>query len=339
MARVAATTLLLALTTGTVAACDFAAPVPGPGHFFLYNLSTGDEVDIPVKGRFLGAGCELSNLFAFDGKRFVWQEGPERYSPEDIQTVFLLELASGQRQTLKLSGSHHYGLGLGEDFLLHVSRTGNGPSQLWRYDLGAGTDKLLPIPLPSGGYTLADGQIAWRTQAPGGEFRFHVYDAATNRYVLRDRSPADLGLPKDAHLTGFGRGWLVFGSGENNGDRSYVYRVDTDKTKVFDDAPRIGYGWVHEGRSYRLDWDEAYEHQKLVVFDLANGRETEIGRVPHPSASHPVYRDGRVVLATYADVERHTHDGSSLPPVVVPFAGPILGVGAFALAVLLRRRF
>ena len=310
MVRVlSATLVLIALLPGTAAACSLAGPVPGPGHFFLYELSTGDEVEIPVHQRSLGASCELSNAFAFDGKRFAWVEGPDTYSDSEPDMVFIYDIASDKTVEPKLTGLRHERLSLSDEFLLHVS---NG--KLYRYRFSSGVDQIVPIALPAAHQLLWDVQIAWQRHDATSSSSFSVYDAGTSQYVLREKTPAQLGLPKEASLMGFGEGWLLFSAYIDDGEQWWSYKIATQETTKL---PGMASSWppagfVHNDRTYSFSWDETYETMTLVAITLPDGKATELGTVPHEVAGRLVYVDGTIVLGSYTNVDAHTHEPSAV---------------------------
>ncbi|HEX9816205.1 MAG TPA: hypothetical protein VGB18_04430 [Candidatus Thermoplasmatota archaeon] len=317
MARVLLTTLiLLVILPGTTAACSLAGPVPGPGHFFLYDLATGDELEIPVHQRSLGASCDLFNPFAYDGERFAWIEGPDPYSDKAPDTAFVYDIAAEKTVEPRLTGLRHERLSLSDEYLLHVSSDGAGATKVYRYRFSTSLDQVVPISLPSGSQLLWDTQIAWRRADAANNQFFSVYDAGTSQYVLRDNTPTQLGVPKEASLSGFGEGWLLFSAYNGRTDEWWSYKIASQETTKL---AGIQSSWPPAGsisndRTYSLMWDDTYDVQTLIAYDLTDAQKTELGTVPHGAASRLVYVDGTIVLGSYSNVDPHTHEPSGPSP-------------------------
>lgn len=313
MVRVLTTLVLVALLPGTAAACSLAGPSPGPGHFFLYEPATGNELEIPVHQRSLGASCELSNSFSYDGKRFAWVEGPDTYSDTAPDIVYLYDVAADTTDQLRLTGLRHQRISLSDEYLVHLSSDAAGHAKAYRYGLTTGIDQIIPITVPTGYQLLWDTQIAMRRSDASNNQFFSVYDAATSKYVLRETSAADLGLPKDATLVGFGEGWMLFAAYNGVSEDWYSYHIATDERQKLSG---IQSGWpqqssIHNGRSYALLYESGSEQLQLGSFSLTDGKKNEIGTVPHEPPSSLVYIDGTIVLGSYFNVEAHAHESSS----------------------------
>lgn len=313
MARVLTTLILLALLPGTAAACSLAGPVPGPGHFFLYELATGDELEIPVHQRSLGASCDLFNPFAYDGTRFAWIEGPETYSDKIPDTAYVYDIAAEKTVEPKLTGLRHEKISLSDEYLVHISSDGAGNPKLYRYRFSTGIDQIVPVTLPAGYQYLWDDQVAWRRGDAANNQFFSVYDAGTSQYVIRDKTPSQLGVPNDATMYGFGEGWLLFLSYNGQRDDWWSYHIATQDTEKLSGFGSGSYppGTIHDGRTYALTWDDNYEVRTLVSQSLTDGEKSELGTVPHEPASRLVYVDGTIVLGSYSNVDAHTHEPSA----------------------------
>lgn len=337
----AALVTAFALLSTSAAACSLAGPVPGPGQFFLFDLTSGKEIEVPVAGRWLGAGCELSNPFAFDGATFAWSEGPETST---AQQTMRIRTGDGKIQTLTTSSANHHEIGLTATHVYYLAgdySSGN----LWKQRLDDHQETRVDAQIPWHA-RLNGAHAAWFT--PDGK-QLNVYDAEGQRWILRDQTLAQLGITGDdqGQLFAFDDEFAFLSSylsmqKPTTTFRYWTYEFATQELTDLSALKDPQASAVADGQLYFVNFDVKHEGQRLYAMPVSGGTKKDLGLLPHELGSRLVITKDQIVLASYRHEGRHGHVAnpeasgwsSSSNPGQEPWSIPAPSFGLFAVALI-----
>lgn len=300
--------LLLALLAPTAAACSLAGPVPGPGAFTLMPMDDGEQIVIAVEGRELGAGCELSNPHALDGTTFAWRETDWPRSGVRYE-AHLLDLATGEKRTLRYGAGHTEGFALWDGRLLYVEsafQDGAPPTvRVKQLDLATGAEDVA-LALPGEHHvsvSARDGLVFAITRANGyeGPDAVHLFDLGSSRWILAGVPMREL----TGEEIGWGRvlsaEWVELGARE--GTRLYHVPTGAISEPRPPAAPTFGVaGTLVDGWMYGSLWDTEASKEVLTRFRFPDGPRE---RVETPPGRLVGIVPGFYVLGAYSAPELH----------------------------------
>ena len=322
-------TLLAALlaTAGVASACSLASEPPGPGAFTLWR-DGANETLVPVDGRMLGAGCELSNPHVVVGDTFAWVEMAMMAAGEP-RDAHVLDLETGEARVVRgFTRGSLDAFGVWNDHIAYWAWTPTGDD--WRrranefalVDIETGTRRALPF--PDAAYTQAavgGGIVAAVARADDGAGSVWAYDLAREAWLLQGVPGESLVGTPHVHVAAASDAWLLLGAREG----FVAYALATGETR---DVPLQPGRWTLEG-----DW--AYNAHARLRYHLPSG-ESEPLAVPEGEVLS--YQGGRAVLGRYSAPEAATIEESRGEPEDAPAAAdsllPRLAGGGLAIAIV-----
>lgn len=315
---------LLLIVVPSASACSLARVPPEPGAFFLWNPTDEETHAVPVDGRELGAGCELSNPFGLTHERLAYAS-----SNHGSQTARVLvhNLTTNQTTRIDTQAERITDVSLFEDAVLALEERYEEDRELsvHLHGLEEESSRRLPVDASQRSQIVLEGALVIVLDR-GEDARLSVYDAREDAWRFEDRGLEDPAVPEHPGIRAASQRWLLFGLDDPGlydleGEQAHEFTLPNGASPVGIDEARLFYATREDG-----------EHILWRV-DLPDGNHQRVGAAQHDPLGASA---GWVVLGAYSAPNVSEEGGPFVEAAnPVPAPGPYLAAGMIGLAAAL----